>query len=114
MNNPLNETDEPLNEALNNEIIQALYDVIDPELGYNIMDLGLIYEIYAGKGQVNINMSMTTPGCPAQDYIVSGVYQRLESIPDLNTVKVNVVWNPPWHPGLMSPKAKIHFGIEEG
>ena len=57
-------------------VLQALHDVSDPELGYNIVDLGLIYELQVDGGVVEITMTMTTPGCPAQDYILSGVIRR--------------------------------------
>ncbi|MBU6460836.1 MAG: metal-sulfur cluster assembly factor [Proteobacteria bacterium] len=97
--------------SLNQQIINALHTVIDPELGYNIMDLGLVYEIHAGKGQVNIKMSMTTPGCPAQDYIVAGVRHILGTLSGIQKIHVQVVWEPQWHPGLMSEKAKTHFGV---
>jgi metal-sulfur cluster biosynthetic enzyme len=91
----------------------ALLDVIDPELGYNIVDLGLIYGIEIDGGTVDITMTMTTPGCPAQDYIVSGVERRLGLEDGVTGIFVDVVWDPPWSPGKMSPAAKAHFRISE-
>lgn len=95
------------------DVREALYDVIDPELGFNIVDLGLIYDIGVEGGLIDIAMTMTTPGCPAQDYIVSGVEQRLAELQGVSGVYVNVVWTPPWSPKRMSPVAKEHFNIRD-
>lgn len=92
----------------------ALHDVIDPELGFNIVDLGLIYQVATDEGIVDIRMTMTTPGCPAQDYIVNGVEQRLGREDGITGVFVEVVWEPPWTPRKMSPAAKKHFRIPDG
>ena len=91
----------------------ALYDVIDPELGFNIVDLGLVYDIGIDGGIVDIRMTMTTPGCPAQDYIVGGVERRLAEVEGVTGVFVSVVWSPAWSPRRMSLAAKAHFRIRE-
>ena len=93
------------------EVLEALKDVIDPELGYNIVDLGLIYGVTITDGQVDIVMTMTTPGCPATNYIESGVYERLLRIQGVKDAHVDVVWAPPWDPSMMSPDAKAYFGF---
>ena len=93
-------------------VLDALHEVIDPELGYNIVDLGLIYALDVAAGVVKITMTMTTPGCPAQDYIMSGVYERSKSVPGINDVQIKLVWLPAWSPRLMTPAAKAHFGIQ--
>ncbi|MGH7066521.1 MAG: metal-sulfur cluster assembly factor [Acetobacteraceae bacterium] len=95
------------------DVRTALHDVIDPELGFNIVDLGLIYEIGIEGGLVDVAMTMTTPGCPAEHYIVSAVEQRAADIPGVTGIFVNVVWTPPWSPKRMSPVAKAHFQIRE-
>lgn len=100
----------PLAEA---PLREALHDVIDPELGYNIEDLGLVYDIGIEGGLVDVTMTMTTPGCPAQDYIVSGVEHRLAEEAGVTGVFVTVVWDPPWSPRRMSAEAKAHFRIRE-
>lgn len=93
-------------------VLDALHEVIDPELGYNIVDLGLIYSIEVNDdGMVAITMTMTTPGCPAQDYILSGVYERSRSLPGVTNVDINLVWEPRWSPKKMSPVARAHFGV---
>lgn len=92
-------------------VLDAMHDVIDPELGYNIVDIGLIYECHARDGVVQIVMTMTTPGCPAQDYIMNGVYDRGGRIPGVRNMRVELVWDPPWSTDKMTPVAKAHFRI---
>ena len=94
------------------ELREALKDVFDPELGYNIVDLGLVYEIEIDDAVVAVTMTLTTPGCPASDMIQSGVRQRLEDVEGVNDVNIDLVWEPPWSPQAMSPVAKEHFGVE--
>lgn len=93
-------------------VLDALHEVIDPELGYNIVDLGLIYELQVDSGVVEVTMTMTTPGCPAQDYIMSGVYERCTSLPGVKDVNIHLTFLPAWSPRLMTPVAKAHFGIQ--
>ena len=98
--------------ALTQDTVRAaLRDVIDPELGFNIVDLGLVYDIAIEDGIVDVRMTMTTPGCPAQDYIVNGVERRLAQHEGTTGIFVDVVWDPPWSPDLMSALAKAHFRI---
>jgi metal-sulfur cluster biosynthetic enzyme len=92
------------------QVEEALRDVFDPELGYNIVDLGLIYGVDVKDGDVVVVMTMTTFGCPATEYIVQGVEARLAALPGVRSVKVDVVWSPPWSPDLMSDDAKAYFG----
>ncbi|MGH8199272.1 MAG: metal-sulfur cluster assembly factor [Steroidobacteraceae bacterium] len=94
-------------------VLDALHEVIDPELGYNIVDLGLIYSLDVDDGVVKITMTMTTPGCPAQDYIMSGVYERSRSLPGVTDVEIDLVWEPRWSPRQMSPVARAHFGMAD-
>lgn len=89
----------------------ALRDVIDPELGFNIVDLGLVYDVAIEGGIVDVRMTMTTPGCPAQEYIVDGVERRLAHQDGITGVFVEVVWDPPWSLDLMSAAAKEHFRV---
>lgn len=91
----------------------ALKDVFDPELGQNVIDLGLVYGITVdgAKGQVVIVMTMTTPGCPAERYITEGVRHRLLALEGVRQVDVDVVWSPPWTPDLMSDEIRAFFGF---
>lgn len=93
------------------DILTALKDVFDPELGYNIVDLGLVYSVEVEEGSIRVVMTMTTYGCPATDYILRGVEERLSRLPDVGDVSVELVWSPPWSPEMMSDEAKGYFGF---
>lgn len=93
------------------DIRQLLREVYDPELGVNIVDLGLVYEIRNDDGDVYVRMTLTTPGCPLHDTIVSAAEQLLEGQPGVRSVKVDIVWDPPWSPDMMSEEAKRQLGI---
>lgn len=95
------------------EVLDALREVIDPELGYNIVDLGLIYDLALDGGTLKVTMTMTTPGCPAQDYIQDGVFRRAIQLDGVDDVDIDLVWEPRWSVHKMSPAAKRHFGIAE-
>jgi metal-sulfur cluster biosynthetic enzyme len=89
---------------------EALRSVIDPEAGMNIVDLGLIYRINAMPGRVAIEMTMTTPACPVGPMLVDQVRDAVRAIAPNAEIAVELVWEPPWHAGLMSERAKKHFG----
>ncbi|HRP27681.1 MAG TPA: metal-sulfur cluster assembly factor [Burkholderiaceae bacterium] len=95
------------------EMLEALKDVFDPELGYNIVDLGLVYGATMKDAAALVTMTLTTPGCPASDVIQAGVRQRLEEVPGVEMVDIDLVWDPAWSPQSMSRAAKDHFGIED-
>ncbi len=93
----------------------ALRQVIDPELGYNIVDLGLIYDIAAtANGTVRVVMTTTTPGCPATGYLQQGASDRARDVPGVAAAEVELTYDPPWTPERMSAEAKAHFGISDG
>ncbi|GMV01216.1 MAG: metal-sulfur cluster assembly factor [Burkholderiaceae bacterium] len=94
------------------QLREMLKDVFDPELGYNIVDLGLVYGVEIAETVVTVTMTLTTPGCPASDMIQAGVRNRLEEAEGVGQVVVDLVWEPPWGPDAMSPAAKEHFGVE--
>lgn len=92
---------------INQLVKQALYEVIDPELGINIMDLGLVYQIgVLNEKDVTIVMTLTTPGCPLHDSIASGVEEAVKKLAGIKTVTVQITWQPAWSPDKMSPTAK--------
>lgn len=89
----------------------ALFDVIDPELGVNIMDLGLIYGVALDHDHhVTIKMTLTTPGCPLHDSITNGVKYRVKQVEGVSDVTVDLVWEPAWTPDKMSDKCKAFLG----
>ncbi len=95
-------------------IRDALRQVIDPELGYNLIDLGLIYDVtIESGGEVRVTMTTTTRGCPATDYLREGVWESVRAVPGIASVEVNLTYDPRWVPEMMSPQAKAHFGISD-
>lgn len=89
----------------------ALRRVVDPEVGMNIVDLGLIYRIDIGHGTTRIDMTMTSPACPMGDMILDDVRSELAAaLPDAPPPDIRLVWEPPWNPSLMSAHGKKHFG----
>ena len=83
-------------------IFAALRQVIDPEIGCNIVDLGLVYNVAFDAGNVRVTMTLTTPGCPMHESISWGVKNALMNIEGINDVTVDIVWDPPWNPSMMT------------
>ncbi len=95
------------------EIITALKTVEDPELGVNIIDLGLVYRIDVDDdGDIQLYMTLTSPGCPAGPEIKGGVQSALTAMDGINNVNIQFVFNPPWSPAMMSNEAKDELGID--
>lgn len=94
-------------------IRELLRQVYDPELGINIVDLGLVYEIQSHPDKVYVRMTLTTPGCPMHDTIIGGVKYVLQDQLGLagEQVDVDVVWDPPWSPDKMTEEAKKMLGF---
>jgi metal-sulfur cluster biosynthetic enzyme len=94
------------------QLREALRMVIDPELGYNIVDLGLVYSIGVEDGGVaHITMTTTTRGCPATSYLKNGAQVSASSVPGIDIVDVALTYDPPWSPQMMSAEAKRYLGI---
>ncbi len=92
-------------------IREGLKEVIDPELGVNIVDLGLIYEVNTSEEEnVDIKMTLTFPGCPAGPYIIAQVHQVVEDLEGVAEVDVEIVWDPPWSPEMMSEEIRMEYG----
>lgn len=88
-----------------------LRQVIDPEIGMNIIDLGLIYSVECTPGQIAITMTMTTPACPMADMIIDDIRVVLSMAYSKDvSVDVDLVWEPPWNREMMSAEARKHFG----
>ena len=83
-------------------VLEALRQVIDPELGCNLVDLGLIYDVKIDGGMVRVKMTVTTPGCPMHDSLRSGVQNALLGLEGVTTAQVDLVFDPPWHPSMMT------------
>jgi len=92
-------------------VMEALRQVVDPELGINIVDLGLVYGSEVRDGQVHVTMTMTTPACPMEELLMEMVHSSiLRELPDARSVEVDLVWEPLWKPDMMSPAAKAQLG----
>lgn len=101
-----------VDEALKENIYGALEQVIDPELGIDIVNLGLIYDVELDEaGVCKVTMTLTSMGCPLAPVIVDQVTAALSDIPEVKEVDVNIVWSPPWTKDKMSRYAKIALGI---
>ena len=89
------------------EVRNALRQVIDPEIGHNLVDLGLIYGIDVEDDRVGVTMTFSTPGCPMHDVLVTGVERVVRALPGVSKVDVRVVWDPalaPRHDGRLGPQ----------
>jgi metal-sulfur cluster biosynthetic enzyme len=94
------------------EVWRQLENVYDPELGLNIVELGLVYEVSEPReGDLYIRMTMTTPGCPMHDSIHEAVERAVMHVFGVADVKVDVVWDPPWTPELMTDQARAKLGF---
>lgn len=102
------------NEFLQTEeaIVAVLKTVFDPEIPVNVYDLGLIYKIDVDENQhVNIDMTLTAPNCPAVDFIVEDVRMKVESVKNVKSVDINLVFDPPWNEDMLSDEAKLELGF---
>lgn len=90
----------------------ALREVIDPEIGCNIVDLGLIYSVEVENRTVRATMTLTTPGCPMHVSLAHGAEAALHGVPGVEAARVQIVWDPPWKPSMMSDAARRQLGWE--
>ena len=93
------------------QLIEALKQVIDPELMINIVDLGLIYEVSQAESTVNVEMTLTSPACPAGPQIIQQSKMALEQLDDVDEAQIKLVMTPPWSPERMTDDARDQLGI---
>ena len=94
------------------EVRDALTNIVDPEIGINIVDLGLVYGTdVEDDGEVRVTMTLTAPGCPLSGYIGTAVDTAVSELEGVTKVDVDIVWTPPWNPSMMSEDAKLELGI---
>jgi len=99
-------------EALKQKVIDCLQTIYDPEIPVNIYELGLIYETEVLPiNNVQVVMTLTSPGCPAAQIIPVEVEQKIRKIEGVNEVHVSVVWDPPWDKSMMSEAAQLELGF---
>ncbi len=92
-------------------VLEALHAVIDPELGIDIVSLGMVYEVGVAGGLAAVRMTLTTPGCPLHGSIEADVKHVLGQVPGVDHVSVELVWDPPWTPDAMNDTAKRALGF---
>ena len=93
-------------------IVNILKTVYDPEIPVNIYDLGLIYRIdLQDSGELVVDMTLTAPNCPAADFIMEDVRQKIESVEGITSAQVNLVFEPEWDKDMMSEEAKLELGF---
>ena len=106
-NGPVDET-----AALNAEVVEAISTVYDPEIPVNIYELGLIYDITVSPGRdVEVVMTLTSPMCPVAESLPIEVETRLRGIETVNDVHVELTWDPPWTPEMMTEAARLELGF---
>jgi metal-sulfur cluster biosynthetic enzyme len=89
----------------------ALRKVKDPELNLNIVDLGLVYEVAVDGSEVQIDMTLTSPGCPAGPQITGDVERAVKALPGVTAVNLTIVWQPFWTPDLIEPRVRAYMGL---
>ena len=99
-------------ELTKEEVLKVLKNVVDPEVGINVVDMGFIYGVEIDGKKVKIRMTLTTPGCPMHSMFVHEVEDAVKSAFDDVEVEVEVVFDPPWSPDKMSDEAKKKLGIK--
>ena len=99
-------------DVIQAQIIEALRTCFDPEIPVNIYELGLIYDVQVNEtGGVEVAMTLTSPHCPAAQSLPPEVGAKVKSVPGVTNARVNIVWEPPWNPGMMSEAAKLELGM---
>ena len=94
------------------KIVAMLKTVYDPEIPVNVYDLGLIYKIdVSDNGEVALDMTLTAPNCPAADFIIEDIRQKVESVEGVTSATINLVFEPEWDKDMMSEEAKLELGF---
>jgi FeS assembly SUF system protein len=104
--------DERTEEEIENGIVEALKTVFDPEIPVNIYELGLVYDIdLQPGGQVQVKMTLTSPGCPVAGSLPGEVKTKVEAVPGVTAADVELVWDPAWNPSMMTEAARLQLGM---
>jgi FeS assembly SUF system protein len=104
-------TDDQLRE-IDENVVHVIKTCFDPEIPINIYELGLIYQIRVkSDGAVTVNMTLTSPNCPAAQSLPAEVKEKVRQINGVTAVDINIVWDPPWSPSMMSEAARLELGF---
>ncbi|MDI9605632.1 MAG: iron-sulfur cluster assembly protein [Bacteroidota bacterium] len=99
-------------QALQDKVVTMLRTVYDPEIPVNVYDLGLIYDVDIDpENNVNIQITFTSPACPVADFILMDMQMKLESIPEVKRVSIDLTFDPPWDRSMMSEEAMLELGL---
>ena len=101
-----------MSEVNSAQILEEIKKIYDPEIPVNVVDLGLIYSVEVSEGDVHIEMTLTAPGCGMGPYIAQQAEWRIAEIEDVEDVQVDVVFDPPWTPDLITEEGKQLLGID--
>ncbi len=93
------------------EARESLKNVYDPEIGINIVDLGLVYDVDVAGDLVRVDMSLTSPACPSGPDIMRDAEEQLRKLPGVREVEMNLVWSPPWTPERIEPRVRAYLGF---
>jgi metal-sulfur cluster biosynthetic enzyme len=104
--------DQPAGTVSRDQVWEALSQVMDPELHMNIVSLGLVYGVEIRGGDVDVEITLTSPGCPYGPQLLYAVEQTVRTVDGVKEVSLNVVWEPPWGPDKMSEEARLELGLE--
>jgi metal-sulfur cluster biosynthetic enzyme len=101
-----------MNEPIGpDDVWRTLATVSDPEFGLNFVDLGLVYDVAVREGRdVQVRMTLTSPACPAGETIHGGAYAALAALPGVGKVEIDLVWEPPWTPAMLTAESRAHLG----
>lgn len=100
-------------EAIKQGVVDMLRTVYDPEIPVDIYELGLVYDVNVEEsGNVAIRMTLTSPMCPVAESLPPEVEEKVRGVPGVTEVKIDLVWEPPWSPSLMSEAARLELGME--
>ena len=110
--NSLRDMDNDEKLKIEERIVDMLKTVYDPEIPVNVYDLGLIYKIdLQDDGDVSMDMTLTAPNCPAADFIMEDIRQKIESVEGVKAAQINLVFEPEWDKDMMSEEAKLELGF---
>ena len=93
------------------QVFEELRVVEDPELGMDVVDLGLVYGVTVDGGLVTVDVTLTSPGCPSGPEILGTAEQQVRALPGVEDVVMNLVWDPMWSPDRMEPRIKAYLGF---
>ncbi len=102
---------EPQADSVHDAVVAAIKTCYDPEIPVDIYELGLIYDIRVDDGHAKITMTLTSPMCPVAEILPAEVQERVRGAEGVSEAEIDLVWDPPWDPSMMSEAAKLQLGF---